>query len=354
MSVTAAPIAVSREIPLDKKRELAALKIEINRAYADDEFDIATQLMNDYERLRSSYTGVAMPRYISAPKHVKVLSPIRGSTESKWSSIDSQSEQTHELTVKPNEASAASPSRDEEVKQDGPKSQEKELNRLGENSDETGRRYEHAGENENMSWIMEGIWLGDINAALDGTNLAAGNVTHVVDLANSAHDHHHIHGNSNNCHYIVEKEDGDWKEDTPVVKEKLIVRVDDVDNAPLDEHFDAINDFVDKALALNEGVLIHCFRGKSRSATSVIQYLMYRRNMLLKDALKITKERRPVIQLNVGFKKMLMELEEKLFPDQAPSIKLKLKSKKPVLSSSRRRQPKPKSAANAAEGEADP
>lgn len=349
MSVTAE--SVVRDIPIGKKRELAALKIEINRAYADDEFDTATQLMEDYERIRSGITGVPMPRYLSPPNAGEPLSTIQGSIDIRRTTTASQA--SHGL-----DSSAASPKRGTEGQQEQTPvvaGHAQATDPEGSIGEDCAKKYEHAGETEHMSWIMEGIWLGDINAALDGENLAAGNVTHVVDLANSAHDHHHIHGNSNNCHYVVEKDDGDWKDDTPSIREKLVVRVDDVDNAPLDEHFDAINDFVDKALELNEGVLIHCFRGKSRSATSVIQYLMYRRNMLLKDALKITKERRPVIQLNVGFKKMLMELEEKLFPDQAPSIKLKLKSRKPVLSSSRtKRQPPNMKTATAAESEAEP
>ena len=57
---------------------------------------------------------------------------------------------------------------------------------------------------------------------------------------------------------------------------------------------------------------------------------------------------RPCIQLNIGFRKILMALERRLRPDEEPSIKLKLTSRKPVLSSSRRPQ-KTKDVAKASE-----
>jgi hypothetical protein len=65
---------------------------------------------------------------------------------------------------------------------------------------------------------------------------------------------------------------------------------------------------------------------------------------------------RPCIQLNVGFRKMLMALERKLRPNEPPSIKLKLASRKPVLSSSRRpskSKDAPGAAAVASAGEQD-
>lgn len=80
---------------------------------------------------------------------------------------------------------------------------------------------------------------------------------------------------------------------------------------------------------------MHCFRGKSRSTTAVVQYLMHS-GMKLKEALAITKAARPSIDINVGFRQALMDLERDLWPEEPPSVVLPLKSKRPVLSSASR------------------
>jgi len=87
---------------------------------------------------------------------------------------------------------------------------------------------------------------------------------------------------------------------------------------------------------------VHCFRGKSRSTTAVVQYLMHS-GMKLKEALAITKAARPSIDINVGFRQALMDLERDLWPDEPSSVVLPLKSKRPVLSSASRTINKKKS-----------
>ena len=52
------------------------------------------------------------------------------------------------------------------------------------------------------------------------------------------------------------------------------VRVDDVEDAPLADHFDEINGFIHAARSEGGSVLVHCYQGKSRSACAVVQYLM--------------------------------------------------------------------------------
>jgi hypothetical protein len=89
------------------------------------------------------------------------------------------------------------------------------------------------------------------------------------------------------------------------------------------------------ALASGGAVLVHCFRGKSRSTTAVVQYLMHT-GLKLKVALDITKAARPSIDINVGFRQALMDLEKELWPHEPPSVLLSLKSKRPVLTSAAR------------------
>ena len=122
---------------------------------------------------------------------------------------------------------------------------------------------------EHINEVSKGLFIGDITAAVDGEILRAAGVTHVVDLANTLQDRP-----DRNVSYVVPRERGDWQAECPSVLAKLVVKVDDVDEAPLDDHFDAINAFIQAALAEGGTAFVHCFRGKSRSATAVVQFLM--------------------------------------------------------------------------------
>lgn len=56
-------------------------------------------------------------------------------------------------------------------------------------------------------------------------------------------------------------------------------------------------------------ILVHCFAGKSRSASLVIYYLMKKYKYTMDEALNYLKERRPQINLNCKF---LQEIKERL------------------------------------------
>ncbi len=56
-------------------------------------------------------------------------------------------------------------------------------------------------------------------------------------------------------------------------------------------------------------ILVHCYVGKSRSATCVIAYLMKEYNMTLEKAIIYTKNRRDIINPNHGFINQLMKYE---------------------------------------------
>jgi hypothetical protein len=195
-------------------------------------------------------------------------------------------------------------------------------------------------ESEHLSIILPGrLYLGDLAAATDGSTLTAAGVTHVVDVANvMSCDPQHENGG---C-YTVAKEAGDWAGACPGVACKLLVMVDDEEGAGelLARHFNAVTAFIDGALCdarSDNRVFVHCVRGVSRSATLVVQYLMSSSShrLTLRAALALTKKARPCIDLNVGFKRALMALEDRLHPGEKPSIVLKLASRKPVLSSGR-------------------
>lgn len=59
-------------------------------------------------------------------------------------------------------------------------------------------------------------------------------------------------------------------------------------------------------------MLVHCYAGVSRSATTVIAYLMVEKGAGFIDAANFVRKRRPIIFPNTGFQKQLAELEKYL------------------------------------------
>jgi len=233
------------------------------------------------------------------------------------------------------------------------------------------------GHDAGMHLVLPGLWLGDLAASLDGASLAAAGITHVVDLANTIHADNSIHQGQER--YVVLRDDKsggcDWAASCPSVVARLFVRVDDVEDAPLAGHWAAINTFVDEALGYEapapasnattheaavdaeiraasqlrkammycggahplglsgcsprgNSVLIHCVRGKSRSAATTAHFLMASRGYSLRQAMRAVTQARPGVSINVGFKRKLQEREGELRPGQKPSVQLKVASRK--------------------------
>ncbi|KAK6526953.1 tyrosine protein phosphatase yvh1 [Arthrobotrys megalospora] len=92
----------------------------------------------------------------------------------------------------------------------------------------------------------------------------------------------------------------------------LHIEVDDDDDENLIEHFQASNDFIDKAIQGGGSVLVHCAMGISRSATICTAYLIYKRQIPAEIAMEIVKQSRPIICPNLAFRKQLEIYSENL------------------------------------------
>ena len=136
------------------------------------------------------------------------------------------------------------------------------------------------------------LYLGNLESAMHRGLLAKYGITHIVNLA---------------CTKPVYPD-----------LEYLCINVGDDPHEPLHRAFDGAFSFIDAALAGNGKVLVHCQAGVSRSATIVIGYLMHHHKMTLDDAHMHTKQRRPCVYPNAGFRQQLIALHRKIHGDDAP------------------------------------
>ncbi|KAH6800857.1 dual specificity protein phosphatase family protein [Perilla frutescens var. hirtella] len=86
----------------------------------------------------------------------------------------------------------------------------------------------------------------------------------------------------------------------------------DHEDANISNIFQEAHDFINHVEKLGGKVLVHCFEGKSRSATLILAYLMLRKNFTLLQSWNALKRAHRRAQPNDGFARILLELDQKL------------------------------------------
>jgi len=79
------------------------------------------------------------------------------------------------------------------------------------------------------------------------------------------------------------------------------IPADDNEKEKINKYFEETNNFIESANC----VYVHCAAGVSRSATIVIAYLIWKHKISFDEALKIVKEKRPMVSPNFNFEKQL-------------------------------------------------
>ena len=206
--------------------------------------------------------------------------------------------------------------------------------------------------NTNVTEIRPGLFLGDINVALDRTFLREKNISHVVNCTTEIPN---VFAKSNmnvlnSMGYPIET----IYDEEEVEIQYLQLNLVDVESEIISCHFQETFNFLNKILGDDEedgdssvmktndtsstssssssrrargNVLVHCAQGVSRSATIVASYLMRKENMSCNDALAFIKYLRPVSRPNDGFRTQLKQLEEEL-KKETTTLDMQLKQTK--------------------------
>jgi dual specificity phosphatase 12 len=95
----------------------------------------------------------------------------------------------------------------------------------------------------------------------------------------------------------------------------LVIPIEDDPNEDLLQHFEQTSSFIDDALQGGGGVFVHCAMGKSRSAATVVAYLMWKFGYGRDDALSQVCEGRPVCSPTPGFMEQLSVFQQMLLQE---------------------------------------
>ncbi len=134
---------------------------------------------------------------------------------------------------------------------------------------------------DKMTRIDKNLFLGSIEAATDVILLGCNEITHVVSI-DSVPLPRKISAMMPRISFMH-------------------MQISDLPEEDLLSHLGEAIAFIDSALVHGGAVLVHCFRGRSRSATVVIAYLMYKHHYKLEKAFLKVKSKRNCINPHISF-----------------------------------------------------
>lgn len=124
--------------------------------------------------------------------------------------------------------------------------------------------------------VIPGLYIGSIGAALNKKELTERGVSHVLCVADGIRPPY------------------------PEICEYRVIEISDSPGSDLLSHFEPCFEFIEKGRN-SGGVLVHCFAGKSRSATIIVGFLMVALGLGMGECLSLLRTARPVVCPNSGF-----------------------------------------------------
>ena len=135
-----------------------------------------------------------------------------------------------------------------------------------------------------IDMVVPHLFISDEIAATNNNLLKDLGITHIVNI--------------NNGHSYVEQFNS--------IKYFNVLMKDSVFEELNDNFYSGI-EFIKRAIDEGGNVLVHCRRGISRSATMCVAFMILEMKFSYKQALKILKKQRPIININQGFELQLKE-----------------------------------------------
>ncbi|KAJ8772483.1 hypothetical protein K2173_027660 [Erythroxylum novogranatense] len=164
-----------------------------------------------------------------------------------------------------------------------------------------------AGNTERPSSITNSLFIGGALAARAVYTLQHLGITHILCL----------------CANEIGQSDTQY----PDLFEYKNYSIYDNEDSNISSIFEEASDFIDHVESKGGRVLVHCFEGRSRSATLVIASLMLRKNFTLLQAWNTLRRVHRRAQPNDGFAKALLDLDRKLHG----KVSMEWQQRKPMM-----------------------
>ncbi|XP_078439406.1 dual specificity protein phosphatase family protein isoform X2 [Wolffia australiana] len=149
-----------------------------------------------------------------------------------------------------------------------------------------------AANTEKPSWVTAGMFIGGALAARSTNTLHYLGISHILCL----------------CANEIGQSDSQF----PDQFQYKNFSISDDDDEDISGLFEEAFEFIDAVERWGGKVLVHCFEGRSRSATVVLAYLMQRKKLKLVEAWNLLKKAHSRAQPNDGFARVLVDMEKKL------------------------------------------
>ncbi|XXG79197.1 hypothetical protein AAC387_Pa09g0319 [Persea americana] len=150
-----------------------------------------------------------------------------------------------------------------------------------------------AANTERPSMITGNLFIGGALSARSVFTLQQLGITHILCL----------------CSNEIGQSDSQFPD---LFEYKNFSQILDNNDANISNLFKEASDFIKQVELSGRKILVHCFEGKSRSATVVLAYMMLRKNFTLLEAWNTLKKVHRRAQPNDGFAKTLLDLDIKL------------------------------------------
>ncbi|URD92821.1 Actin-fragmin kinase, catalytic [Musa troglodytarum] len=160
---------------------------------------------------------------------------------------------------------------------------------------------------ERPSLVTDNLFIGGALAARSMYTLQYLGITHIMCL----------------CSNEIGQSDSQY----PDLFQYKNFSIGDEEDTDISNIFEEACDFIDHVECSGGKVLVHCFEGKSRSATVVLAYLMLRKGYTLSEAWNILKKVHRRAQPNDGFAKVLLDLDRTIHGKTS----MKWQHKRPVM-----------------------